>query len=494
MTNLETQAEDVASAGGFKRVIRNTLSLFTSDVINRATTFVLYALVGRYMGAYEFGQMSLALTLFYTFQVFAVAGLKLLVTREVARDKSKTNQYFVNASAVVLVTAPVSLAAVAVFNNAMGYADDTSFIIMLLCLSLLPYALTMICEAIFQAWERMQFIAYANMIMNTFKIGASFLVIVNGYDLITVIAIIAFCHIISMLLQWFFIFRYITRPKLKLDPGFGISMVRATSTFLGIDGLIAIISSMNIILLSRITNEAEIGYYSAAYQLLVPMTLVFDSIVLTFFPIMCRRFNLDFTSLKEITHDLIELLLTAALPVVVGIAFMADFALALIYGEGGFEPAALALRIIIFNLLLLTLTSVMGKVLVAGMRERMTLRIVAIDATVGLIVGIILINEFGFIGAAFTAVIVRVVDFLQHYIPVSRLIGGFPIFKIAWKPVVATAVMTLFLISDIAAGESPFLVILVGMVIYLVTWIPLALWTAGGFGAFRARYQHLWTE
>ncbi len=60
----------------FRTVLSNTVSLMASDVINRVSSFVIYALVGRYMGAFAFGQISLALSLFYTFQVFAVAGTK----------------------------------------------------------------------------------------------------------------------------------------------------------------------------------------------------------------------------------------------------------------------------------------------------------------------------------------------------------------------------------------------------------------------------------
>ena len=79
-----------------RKVIGNTASLLTSEVVNRATTFVLYALIARYLGAFEFGQFSLALTLFFVSQVLAGAGLNTLVTREVARDKAQTGSYLVN--------------------------------------------------------------------------------------------------------------------------------------------------------------------------------------------------------------------------------------------------------------------------------------------------------------------------------------------------------------------------------------------------------------
>ena len=47
----------------------NALSILTSDVMNRATSFVVYAMVAHKLGAFEFEQMSLALSLFYVFQI-----------------------------------------------------------------------------------------------------------------------------------------------------------------------------------------------------------------------------------------------------------------------------------------------------------------------------------------------------------------------------------------------------------------------------------------
>src|SRR5438552_17047754 len=97
---------------GLRRSLGNAASILASDVVNRGTSFVLYALVARYLGAFAFGQLSLALTLFYTFQVLAAAGLRTLVVREVARDKEKTNFYLINGSMTVVGTCVLSIGVV----------------------------------------------------------------------------------------------------------------------------------------------------------------------------------------------------------------------------------------------------------------------------------------------------------------------------------------------------------------------------------------------
>jgi len=133
----------------------NALSILTSDAMNRATSFVLYAMVARHLGAHEFGQLSLALTLFYIFQVLAVAGLKTLTIRQVTIDRSQTGRYFTTGCAIATFSSLSSLVLLFGFVRLMHYPTDTALVILLLCLGLLPNAISAICDGIFQAWERM---------------------------------------------------------------------------------------------------------------------------------------------------------------------------------------------------------------------------------------------------------------------------------------------------------------------------------------------------
>ena len=93
------------------RIAGNTMSVLTSDVLNRATTFLVYALVSRHLDARAFGQLSVALVLFYMFQVFAVLGLPVLITREVAKNRQGTPAYFCNGALLALGGWLVSIAA-----------------------------------------------------------------------------------------------------------------------------------------------------------------------------------------------------------------------------------------------------------------------------------------------------------------------------------------------------------------------------------------------
>src|SRR5947207_1167752 len=162
--------------------------------MNRATSFVLYALVARRLGAFEFGQLSLALTLFYIFQVLAAAGLKTLITREVAKDSTTTATYLVHGSVIVLLASALSIATLAVYVRLMGYAAGTASIILLLSLALIPYSLSAVCEGVLQAWERMHLLAVANVPVNVAKVALAFFLLSRSYGLYHVILLLVGCH------------------------------------------------------------------------------------------------------------------------------------------------------------------------------------------------------------------------------------------------------------------------------------------------------------
>lgn len=482
------------SPGALRRLTNNTLSILASDIVNRAATFVLYALVSRHLGAHEFGQMSLGLTFFQTFQLLAVAGMQTLVTREVAKDRTQTNPYLINGSLSIVLFSLLSMLLLLAVTWSMGYALDTTEVILLFSVSLFPYAISVLCDAVFQGWERMQYITYANVIVNIFKIGFAYYVLINGGGLVGLALILFGSHVAVLVVKWYLLQRNIIKPQFKFDMRFCWEMSKATLPFLGIDGLIALMNAYLTITLSKMTSEVDVGLFSAATQVLVPVGLIFQSVAISAFPIMSRRHKTNSNSgLKQISESLLELLLLIVVPTTVGLVFLSKPVLLLLYDNESFVQATLALQVIVWAMMLRVFTQVLGRVLVASMQEKVTLRILVVDSIVTVILGIILIGRMGMVGAAWTTLIVRCVDFVQHYIPVRRSFGGnLALGSILWKPAIASGVMAVYLTI---AGQQPLLVqIVVGATIYMGALSVLMALTIGGPAQVKARYLALASE
>jgi len=475
-----------------RKIGSNALSLLTSDVMNRATSFALYALVGRRLGAHEFGQLSLALTLFYIFQVFAAAGMKTLTIRQVTKDRTQTKLYLINGCVIVTFTSIVSLSALLVFVRLMGYPAGTTMVILLLAMGLLPFAISVICEGIFQAWEQMRYIAAVNVPVNLAKIGGAYFLLSTHHGLYAVVVTLLISFISIALVEIGIILSRFPLQPASFDFHFSLATIRSTFTFLGIDGTIALMSSLNVIFLSKMASEIQVGLYCAAAQVMVPVLLVYQSIAQSVFPLMCRKVEPGFQGLKRIAEQLIEMLLILALPAVAGLYFLGDRVLGLFYKNPTFLQAYPALRIMAWVMISQVFTSVLGQVLVASHREKVTLRIVATDTLVNLIIGWPLIHFFGLRGAAVSLLMTRIVDCCQHFIPVWRLFSGIPVVRIIWKPLAAGLCMTAYLVlpstqAGILRGVS-------ATAIYGFALLVLAIWAAGGLRQLKHKFLFVRTE
>src|SRR5258705_8005225 len=180
-----------------RQISGNVFAILSSDVMNRVTSFVLYALVARHLGGREFGQLSLALTLFYAAQVFALSGVKTVIIREVATNPVQTGAYFINGSLLVTLSSSICIALLWGFVRLMHYSAATSFFIAVLSMGLIPYALSAVCEAIFQAWQRMQYIAYVNVPMNILKGSSAFLFLSTNGGL-SAVGLILLCSLVPV--------------------------------------------------------------------------------------------------------------------------------------------------------------------------------------------------------------------------------------------------------------------------------------------------------
>jgi O-antigen/teichoic acid export membrane protein len=475
-----------------RQITGNVFSILSSDVMNRVTTFVLYALVARHLGGREFGQLSLALTLFYAFQVFALIGTKSVIIREIATNRALTGAYFINGLVLVTISSAVSMGASWAFVQLMHYSINTASFITFLSFGLLPYSVSGVCEAVFQAWERMHYIAYVNVPMNILKVGAAFLFLSRNAGLITMVLILVSSLVMVAGIElWIVLARFPVRDG-SIGLRSALTIARSSVTFLGIDGTLAVMSSLNFLLLSKLATEVDVGLYNATTQVVTPLLLVYQSVAQSVFPVMCRRVEPGYENLKRIAEKALEFLLVLALPAITGLFFLGDRVLLLLYRNPVFLQAFPALRIVSWLLIFQVFTSILGQVLVACHYERVTLRIVVVETFVSLVGGWPLVYFFGLEGAAFALLLTRLVDCFQHYLPVARLFSGIRLARISWKPIFATVCMAGYLEAD--RSQTNLLRGVYAGLIYFAVLLILNMWACGGYRQFRDRYRPLFSE
>lgn len=474
------------------RLFRNSAFLLATDVITRATTFILYALIARYLGAFQFGQLSLALTILFTFQILAPAGLRLLITREVANHREKTNLYLVNGSLIATIFTMAAYLILWVVILILDYSSDTTMVISIIALGLLPFSLSTICEAIFQGWEKMEFIAYANLPRNLSIIILGYILLSHGYELIAISWLISITYFLVLFIEWIIVVFFIVKPCIVIDIGFVRETTKMSLSFLGFQGAFAISSTVLIFMLSKYAGEAEVGFYNASSQILTPLMLVLQSVVLSVFPAMCRKFESSIQGLKLLSDNLVELFLGLTFPVVVFIFYLSGEILLLLYGNQEFLFATTVLQIIVLTLIPQAVTTIFGRLMLAAHQEKKLFKIVMICSFFSIVIGVFLVSQFGLVGAAITTVVFSLVNFFLHYRLTSQIIiSPLPLHRL-WKPIIASLVYVFFIL--LVKGWQAYIVGFLGGFLYLVVWVSLNLLAAGGFYKLTCKYKILWSE
>jgi O-antigen/teichoic acid export membrane protein len=475
-----------------RRVVVNTMSLLTTDVLNKAATFVVYALVGRYCGARAFGQLSLGLTLLYTFQVFASAGLPTLITRDVAKLPRLAGSYFANAAVIVCGAFVVNFVILALLVVVSQYPRDTSEVILILGLGILPWSLATNIEAIFRAREQIHLLAFVAIPINVCRVGVSYYVLLHGGSVIDIAYVLLACQTAAMLCEVSILLREIPLSDIRVARVECADLLRRTWRFLGIDSLGAVLACTSTVLLSWFSSEVAVGLFGAAWQLLMPARLVLLAIINSMFPMMCRRAEENNGRLQQFTVMMIEIVILIAAPSSILLYFNAEQVIAFLYAHKDFSGAAPVLRIILPALLLQAIAGTFGQLLYSQHREHVTLQIVAIDVVLNVVIGLPLIYAFGLTGAAVSVLVVNLLNTWMHFWATRHVFADEAGCSSPWRTSLIwyiVAACGAMVAAELATGAVNFIVACVlAVLLYLVVLAGLMFWACRGANGLRERF------
>lgn len=474
------------------RVVVNTMSLLTTDVLNKAATFVVYALVGRYCGARAFGQLSLGLTLLYTFQVFASAGLPTLIMRDVAKLPRLAGSYCANAAVIVFGAFLVNFVILVLLVLVSHYPHDTAEVILILGLGILPWSWATNIEAIFRAREEIHLLAIVAIPINVCRVAISYVILFRGGSVIDIAYVLLACQAAAMLCELAILLREIPVSEIRVTRAECADLLHRTWRFLGIDSLGAVLACTSTVLLSWFSSEVAVGLFGAAWQLLMPVRLVLLAIINSMFPMMCRRAAENNGRLQQFTVMMTELVILIAAPSSILLYFNAEQVIAFLYAHKDFSGAAPVLRIILPALLLQAIAGTFGQVLFSQHREHVTLQIVAIDVVLNIMFGVPLIYVFGLTGAAVSVLAVNVLNTWMHIWATRQVFAEQPGRTSPWRTslvfYIVAACAAMAAAEAVFGGVNFIVACVLAVLLYLVVLMGLMFWACRGANGLRERF------
>jgi O-antigen/teichoic acid export membrane protein len=469
------------------KFLSNSFSLLINRLTQSITTFVLVASIARGLGAYQLGQYMLAFNFYYVFMTLASQGLKTLFTREIARNPDETPIYLVSGSFLQLIFCSIAYVVLGVTVFALPYSEETSTICYIMGLIIIPFSLSNVTESVFQAKEKMHLIAISTVPIYILRLGIIILLLNLKYNLNYVSWVMLISETLILLIELVLISKFVSY-KWHLDWDFIKRITKASWTFMVIEGISVAKGRVQIVILSLLGGEVVVGLYSAVMQLMQPFEIIAHSMVIAFFPKMSQTALVEKDKQRQLTENLVEMLLTVALPFTLGLLFVGSDIILLIYKESSFIAASTVLNISAAGLVISAFCRPQSYALVANGFEKINLWDVAISSIVGTFLSIILVSKYQLNGAAISLLFTQIISFCIYNYAVYTKLFKINFIEIIKRPIMITLGMLVLFLGIQKTSLNIIAILLIATFVYGVLVVLFTLKNMGGLDAAKAKF------
>jgi O-antigen/teichoic acid export membrane protein len=469
-----------------RKLAINSISMLVNRLTQGITTFVLTAAIARTLGAYALGQYLLAISYYYIFVNLASQGFKTLFTRELARDPEITPVYLVSGTVLQFVFGIIGYIALVVVVFLLHYSADTSFICYIIGLTIVPFGLSNITEAIFQAQEKMHLIAISTVPVYILRLLAMLWAMQLHYGIEYIAGILVFSESLILVIEWILLTK-IVKPDWQIRLDFIWNTIKATRTFFAIEGMGIIATKIDILILSILGSEVLIGIYGAVSQLLQPFYIVSSSITLAAFPGMSKAVYLGKDKQRHFTENVIDLLLCIGLPFFIGLLFFGRELLLFIYKDPSFAQATVILHIVSLSLITSNFSRSFSYLLIANGFEKFNLLEVVLTTTVGGLAGVLLISQYKLLGAALMNLAMTFTNFSVFTYVVYSRIFSLQLWRVMRRPLLLSTFMLIVFVTLQQIHLDFLLTIILATLSYVVFAGFLGILAFGGFDSVKQK-------
>jgi len=358
----------------------------------------------RYLGAEGFGILSFALAFTGIFGVFSDLGLQQLTVREVARDKTLASKYLGNITVMKIILVIITFGLIAITINLLGYPEQTIKVVYLVALSVIFGAFSNMFNSIFQAYEKMEYVSVGRILSSALMLAGALFAISQGFSVVGFASI--YFIVSAIVLGYSFVvcaWKFVL-PKMEVDLGFWKPTIKEALPF-GLSGIfITIYYWIDSVMLSLMKGNEVVGWYNAAYRLVVILLFIPSIINIVIFPSMSRFHITSSNSLNLISGKYFKFMLAIGIPIGVGTTLLADKVILLIFGAG-YTQSIVALQILIWAMVFIFANAAFVRLFESINKQIIVTKITGICMIENIILNLLIIPRFSYIGASITTVI-----------------------------------------------------------------------------------------
>lgn len=424
------------------KIAYNTFAQIISKFIATILGLITVSIITRYLGKEGFGQYTTILTFLSFFGIIADLGLTLVTVQMISRPGANENKILNNLFSLRLVSALIFLSLAPIVVLAFPYEPVVKVGVAIATFSFLFTALNQILVGLFQKKLRMDKVSISEVIGRAILVLTVLLSVKFNYGLNGIIWATVISSAVSFFLHFLFAKKFV---KIQIEFDFKVwkeilikSWPLAITIFFNLLYL-----KTDILFLSLFKDQASVGIYGASYKVidvLITIPFMFAGIILPLLTFSWESKNLD--DFKRIMQKSFDFMAIIALPFLIGTQFVASRIMILIAGED-FSESGAVLKILSLAAAIIFLGTIFSHAVIALDKQKKIIGAYVFTSLSSVIAYLIFIPKYSYFGAAWITVYSELAIALFSFYYVWKFSKYIPNFKIAFKALIASAVMAL---------------------------------------------------
>lgn len=427
-----------------RKIAISTVFQFSGKIISTLLGLVSVAMITRHLGVEGYGQYATAITFVGIFSIVADMGLYIYVVREISQKAEQTEGIVSNVFTFRIISALALLALAPLSALFFPYGSAVQQAILISTLSFFFISLNQVLIGVFQRDFNTKMVAVGEIVGRAVLVVALALVVWWNLGLTAVIWALIFSSAVNFFLVFFSARRRI-KIRLRFDWRFWKEILKVTWPIAISVVLNAVYFKLDMIFLSVMKSEYEVGLYGEAYKILevlIAFPAMFAGLLM---PLLSQNAYTNWPEFKKIIRRGFDFLIMVALPIVVAGGVLAQ-PIVVFVGGPEFVEAAPILRILVIATAMIFLGNLFTNAVVAVNRQKQMVWMYLLTSIAAVIMYRVTIPLFSYLGAAWSTVAVETLMALLAFLMVWKTSRATPSWLNFIKFVLAAAVMAGILI------------------------------------------------
>ncbi|KKG56894.1 flippase [Methanosarcina mazei] len=392
-------------------ITKNAFFLLLAQIINLSLGFIYFIYMARYLGSAEFGIISFSIAFCGIFGIFIDFGLSKLMTREISRNKYLAPKYLGNILIIMLLIGITNLLLIIFIINILDYSWNKALTVCVMYLAMFSGTYTNIFNSMFQSFQRMEYQAIGGILNSIFMFVGVFIAIYNKCTTVEFAGIYVIANIIQLSFSVFMCNSRFIVPKVEIDFNFWAKVVKEAFPFGLSFVFITIYYWVDSVMLSFLQNDEAVGLYNVPYRLIKVLLIIPAVSNIILFPLMSQYYVTSKEYLNQIVQKYFRFMGAIGIPIGVGTTLLADKIILTIFGNQ-YIDSIISLKILVWSSVFIFLSDPLARLLESSNKQSIVARITFICMVENIILNLIAIPKYSYVGASATTLITELTALL----------------------------------------------------------------------------------